>query len=77
MDYGEDAEEEPSDREIVRLVADEFAYMINRARAHERLAEAATNDASRTIHLRLQRLYEEQAAKLRLVDFDHPWAQEY
>lgn len=51
-------------------VADERAYLLQRADAHRQLAENAGQAEPRLIHVVLQQLYEDRAAALGLVVSD-------
>jgi hypothetical protein len=48
----------------VRSGPEERAYLLRRASDHRGLAEQAGEAETRSVHLRLCRLYEEQAARL-------------
>lgn len=50
-----------------RLGADEQHYLLKRAEDHRRLAEKSNEPGARAIHLRLERLYQEQATLLAMV----------
>jgi hypothetical protein len=49
---------------------EERDYLLRRAEDHRQLAEKSEDASSRSIHLRMTRLYEEQAASAPLVVMD-------
>ncbi|WP_242096346.1 MULTISPECIES: hypothetical protein [unclassified Sphingomonas] len=61
---------EPGPDPVIRSGPSERDYLLKRAVDHQRLAEKADEAGSRTIHLRLQQLYEEQAVLLAMVFAD-------
>jgi len=59
---------EPNDPPpVLRSGAEERAYMLKRADDHLRLAGTAHEPGTRAIHLRLHRLYREQAERVAIV----------
>jgi hypothetical protein len=59
---------EPTDpAPVLRSGAEERDYLLKRAEAHLHMAETARELGSRAIHLRLSRLYREQAELVAIV----------
>lgn len=52
---------------VSRSGTDERDYLLKRAEDHRQLAEITDDRQARTIHLRLRKLYEEQAELVMLV----------
>lgn len=61
---------DPTAPAVRRSGPEERDYLLARAEKHRRLAEQAGMDGPKRVHLRLQRLYQERAARVDMVDHD-------